>query len=99
MYKIKQIPEDFIVREINDIIFEDNGNYAYFLMKKKNYNTIKAIETIANSLGINVKNIGFAGNKDRNAVTEQFISVKNWKKDFENITLKGIELKYLGNGN
>ena len=99
MYKLKQIPEDFIVKEINGIIFEDNGNYAYFLLKKKNYNTTKAIETIANSLRIDAKNISFAGNKDRNAITEQVISIYHGNKNIEGITLKDIELKYLGNGN
>ncbi|MEK6869502.1 MAG: tRNA pseudouridine(13) synthase TruD [Nanoarchaeota archaeon] len=98
MHKIKQAPEDFIVKEINDVAIGDTGKYAYFILKKKNYNTIKAIETIAKALGINVKNIGFAGNKDRNAVTEQLISIKNERKDFEKIILKDIELKYLGKG-
>ena len=98
MYNIKQVPEDFIVKEVNDITFGDTGKYAYFILKKKNYNTIKAIETIASSLRISPKNIGFAGNKDKNAVTEQLISIKNGKKDFEKISLNGIGLKYLGNG-
>lgn len=98
MYKIKHAPEDFIVKEINDIIIDNTGKYAYFLLKKKNYNTIKAIETIAKALGINVKNIGFAGNKDKNAVTEQLISIKNGKKEFEKVSLKDIWLKYAGKG-
>ena len=98
MHKIKQTPEDFIVKEMNDIILGNTGKYAYFLLKKKNYNTIKAIETIAKALGINVKNIGFAGNKDKNAVTEQLISIKNGKKDFEKVSLKDIGLKYVGKG-
>ena len=98
MHKIKQIPEDFIVKEISDIILGNTGKYAYFLLNKKNYNTIKAIETIAKALGINVKNIGFAGNKDKNAVTEQLISIKNGKKDFEKVPLKDIWLKYVGKG-
>ena len=99
MYKIKQLPEDFIVREIKDIEFDDNGQYAYFLLKKKNHNTLEAAEKIAKKLKISIKSIGFAGNKDKNAVTEQFVSIKNGKKDFERIILKGIELRYLGKGN
>jgi tRNA pseudouridine13 synthase len=99
MHKIKQIPEDFIVKEINDLEFNNSGLYSYFLLKKKNYNTLRAIETIADKLRINKKNIGFAGNKDKNAVTEQVISIKNSNKDIQNIKIKDIELKYLGKGN
>ncbi len=98
MYKLKQITEDFIVREINNLKLDDKGQFAYFSLKKTNYNTLKAIEKIAEKLRINPKNIGFAGNKDRNAITEQTISIKNGKKDCENITLKDIELEYLGRG-
>ncbi|MFH0868320.1 MAG: tRNA pseudouridine(13) synthase TruD [Candidatus Woesearchaeota archaeon] len=99
MHQIKQIPEDFIVKEINDIQFNDNGQYFYFILKKKNYNTLRAVQAIAKQLKINEKDIGFAGNKDKNALTEQFISVKNGNKNIENIKIRDIELKYLGRGN
>ncbi|MBS3101872.1 tRNA pseudouridine(13) synthase TruD [Candidatus Woesearchaeota archaeon] len=99
MHKLKQIPEDFIVKEISHPIIDNNGQYAYFLLRKKNYNTLDAARKIADKLRIKEKNIGFAGSKDRNAVTEQKISVFRGKKDFENINFKDIELKYLGSGN
>jgi len=98
MHKIKQAPEDFIVKEITNVAIGDTGKYAYFILKKKSYNTIKAIENIASTLRISPKNIGFAGNKDKNAVTEQLISIKNGKKDLEKVSLKGIGLKYAGKG-
>ena len=98
MHQIKQIPEDFIVTEINDIKFNNNGQYYYFTLKKKNYNTLRAIQAIAKKLRINEKNIGFAGNKDKNALTEQIISIKNGNKNIENIKIKDIELKYFGKG-
>ena len=98
MHKIKQIPEDFIVKEISNVTLNTNGQYAYFILKKKNYNTLTAIEIVASSLRISPKNIGFAGNKDKNAVTEQLISIKNGKKDFEKVSLKDIGLKYVGKG-
>lgn len=99
MYQIKQIPEDFVVREINELKLDNSGNYSYFLLKKRNYNTLKAIETIAEKLRTNKKSIGFAGNKDKNAITEQIISIKNGNKNIENLKLKDIELKFIGKGN
>ncbi len=100
MYKIKQIPEDFIVKEISNVEFKGAGNYSYFLLKKTNYTTVRAIEHIAKALRIKPKNIGFAGNKDKNAITEQVISFFNINNDkINNLRLKDIELKSLGKGN
>ena len=98
MYKIKQLPEDFIVREISSVNTEENGFYSYFLLKKINHTTIGALEILSQKLDVPLKNFGFAGNKDKNAVTEQKISIFKGSKNIENIRLSGIELKYLGNG-
>lgn len=100
MYKIKQLPEDFIVNEICKIDdkIQNNGQYAYFLLKKTNLNTIDALQILSNKFKIQLKNFGFAGNKDKNAITEQKISILRGSKKFENINLNNIELKYLSNG-
>jgi len=100
MYKIKQLPEDFIVKEISNVKFGEKGDYSYFSLKKENYSTVRAIMHIAQALRIKPKNIGFAGNKDKNAITEQVISVLKVNKDkINNLRLKDIELKFLGKGN
>lgn len=98
MYQIKQIPEDFIVKEISKVNLEENGQYSYFILKKINYSTVRALEILSEKLKIPLKNIGFAGNKDKIAVTEQAMSISRGSKNIENLGLKGIELKYLGNG-
>lgn len=102
MRRIKQIPEDFIVNEINNLVIGNKGQYAYFLLKKKNYNTLDAIKKIAKKLKINEKNIGFAGNKDRNAVTAQIISIKNINDKLigkiQDLKIKDITIVNVGNG-
>ncbi|MBI2101399.1 tRNA pseudouridine(13) synthase TruD [Candidatus Woesearchaeota archaeon] len=98
MHKIKQLPEDFIVKEVSDIKIQNDGLYAYFLLKKISYNTLDALQILSKKFKIPLKNIGFAGNKDRNAVTEQKISIFMGNKNFQNVKLKNIRLKYLGNG-
>jgi len=62
-YKIKSIPEDFIVKEIS---LEDysksqtkQGKFIYCLLKKKNYNTIDAIKQIASIFNLKEKQVGF----------------------------------------
>ena len=98
MHKIKQLPEDFIVKEISEVDTGQAGFYAYFLLKKKNYSTMGALEVLSEKTNILLKNFGFAGNKDKVAVTEQKISVYRGSRGIENFQSNGIELKYLGNG-
>lgn len=95
MYKIKQIPEDFIVKEITNIKPKKEGRYTYFILKKKNYTTEKAIQTIANYFRLPRKKFGYAGNKDKIAITEQYCSVSGKIKD---IKLKDIEIETIGYG-
>lgn len=95
MYKIKQIPEDFHVKEIIDLRF-DQGRHSYYLLKKKGYTTFKAVDFLSKKIGIPIKNIGFAGAKDSKAITEQAISIYNGPtRDFR---FNNIELKFLGRG-
>ena len=98
MYIIKQIPEDFVVKEITDVELKDKGEYTYFILKKRNYTTERAVSAIADYLKIDRKKIGYAGSKDKKALTEQMISIQRFNKT-KNIKLKDIELVYRGKGN
>lgn len=94
-YKLKQIPEDFRVKEIINLEFE-KGRYAYYKLIKKGYTTQRAVEIIAKKMGIKTKFINFAGNKDRNSIAEQYISILHGKK--KGFEIPGIKLEYLGQG-
>jgi len=97
VYKIKQIPEDFIVYERNNLKFSDKGEYAYFWLKKKNWTSVKAIQEIAKRLNISVNRFNIAGNKDKHAVTRQLFSVKSMDKNsFKGIKIKDMEIRYAG---
>lgn len=97
MYKLKQLPEDFKVVEILHLDLADSGEYSYYKLTKKNYNTLDAVRAIARKLNIKDKFLGYAGNKDRAAITEQFVSIKNGPK--KNLILKDLSLEYVGKGN
>jgi len=97
MYKIKQIPEDFVVKEIPSIRPLDSGDYTIAVLKKKGITTPDAVEIIAKKLGVNQRFIGYAGNKDRVAVTEQFISIKgDYKHLISKVKRKRFSLKPVG---
>ena len=96
--KIKQIPEDFIVKERIKLRFS-KGNYSYFKLIKKDWNTSDAIKMIAERLRVDFSFFGYAGNKDRKGVTEQVISVyKIPKERVENLNIRDIKLEFLGYG-
>ena len=88
--KIKQIPEDFIVNEVLKLQVS-NGDYNYYLLKKTNRNTLDVVKHLKNK-GFKV---GYAGLKDKNAVTTQYISVFRKRISFQ---MENVELKYLGSG-
>lgn len=99
MYKLKQLPEDFIVTEKIDIPIHKSGKYLYFRLRKKNENTIDAIKKIAIILNVTEKEIGFAGSKDKNAVTEQTCSMKYISREKLNrIDLPNIQIQFMGYG-
>ncbi len=97
MYKIKQVPEDFVVKEMTNVKLKDNGDYTYFILKKRNYTTERAVSAVANYLKVDRKKIGYAGSKDKKALTEQMISIQRLNKT-KDIKLKDIELVYKGKG-
>ena len=99
MYIIKEKPEDFVVTEISSVEIEEKGKYAYFRLKKKNWNTLDAVKRVARGIGVKEKEVGFAGNKDKKAVTSQMISVLSGKKEkVEGLSLEGITLEFVGYG-
>ncbi len=100
-YQIKKIPKDFIVKEVPSFVFnKENGKYLIYKLKKIKRNTEDCIQFICRQLKTKRKFIGFAGTKDRNAITEQYISIFNIqntknrvekiKDNFENFSLEFI---------
>jgi tRNA(Glu) U13 pseudouridine synthase TruD len=99
MYRIKQLPEDFVVEEVISLPISDHGDYSYWELKKKKVNTLDAVRKIARGLKIQAKQVGFSGNKDRNAVTTQMISLyKVSQERVEHISLLDITLRPVGEG-
>ena len=74
--RLRAAPEDFLVEEIPP---ENKGGTAGpFLicrLTKTNWELQHAVKEIAKRLGISHRRIGWAGTKDRNAITKQWISI------------------------
>lgn len=72
---LKSANEDFRVQEILDIEFSEQGEHEYLLIGKNGENSQWLADQIAQYAGVERVAIGFAGLKDRNAITQQWFSV------------------------
>lgn len=93
---LKQIPEDFVVRERLELEFSEHGEWAYYLLRKRNIAAFDALTTISRVLGLRESAISIAGLKDRRAITEQHIAIKRGPP--RSIKLGALELRFLGRG-
>jgi tRNA pseudouridine13 synthase len=74
--RLRAAPEDFLVEEIPPE--NKGGTTGPFLickLTKTNWELQHAVKEIAKRLGISHRRIGWAGTKDRNAITKQWISI------------------------
>jgi tRNA pseudouridine13 synthase len=100
MAMIKQFPEDFVVREIFEKQAqkegwksEDNGNYIWCDLTKRNYDLFRCLKILSRRLGVSPKRFGYAGTKDKRAVTTQKISVWNVPLErLQAVRLRDIEI-------
>src|SRR3989338_8330516 len=96
--QIKTIPEDFVVKEVATLPL-GKGKYDYYLLQKKGWTTLGAVKRLADFLQTHLKDIGFAGNKDKQAVTSQYISIFCVpRKKVEHFVLSDVTLTYQGSG-
>ncbi|MFO1051235.1 MAG: tRNA pseudouridine(13) synthase TruD [Planctomycetota bacterium] len=91
--KLKDAPGDFRVRETLDFVEDPQGPYFIHRLRKEKLDTLEAIRLIADRLRIDRTRIAFAGLKDRQGVTEQWISIEGERLDWRD---RGIEVRFVG---
>jgi len=93
---IKQTPEDFVVKEVfnkKDEREEEKGFYVWFTLRKRNWDLFRALNIISKKLGVSIKRFGYAGVKDKRAITYQKISVWNVPiEKLKKVKIRDIEL-------
>jgi len=92
--KIKCRPEDFQVEELWRCPIDRTGPFTLYQLAKKNANTIDAVRHAARLAHVPMKDVFFAGLKDRHAATKQYVSIKGGpRRDFHG---SGYSLRFLG---
>ncbi|MFY9510844.1 MAG: tRNA pseudouridine(13) synthase TruD [Rubrivivax sp.] len=74
-YRLKSVPEDFIVQENLALPLAESGEHAYVEVRKRGVGTIAAARYLAELLAIKPALVVHAGLKDEEAVTTQWFSV------------------------
>ena len=72
---LKAVAEDFQVDEVLDIPLSGAGEHLWLWVEKRNLNTEEAARRLARAAGVPVRNISYAGLKDRQALTRQWFSL------------------------
>lgn len=94
--QIEEQVNDFIVTELAS---HDTGEGDHLIVKlrKQNMTTMEAIDTLSNILHISKDRVGYAGNKDKRAITEQYISIEGvTEEDVNQIFTDEFQLEVVG---
>ncbi len=74
--RIRTSPDDFRVTELNDIVPAGSGEHVLLRVRKTDRNTATVARGLARLAGVPARDVGYAGRKDRRAVTEQWFSLR-----------------------
>ena len=73
--RLRAVPEDFEVREELGFALDGGGEHVWLWVRKRDANTDWVARRLAERAGVPAGAVGYAGLKDRRAVTEQWFSV------------------------
>ena len=102
--KLRKIPEDFNVEEIignNDkthwIWAKENNSGKHSIVKitANNWDTHVLIKELSRKLRIGQKAIGFAGTKDKRALTTQYFSLMANPSEIKNLNIENIAIEFM----
>ncbi len=89
---LKTVPEDFVVREISDPPREkEDGKYTIATVTTRNWETNRLVRMLSRTMGISRERIGFAGTKDKRAITTQLMSFYG-NPDLGKVDLKDVSI-------
>ncbi len=92
---IRSHPEDFIVTEKLGFELTGEGEHVFLYIEKTNTNTQWVAEQLAKFANVRRFDVGYAGLKDRNAVTRQWFSIylpKDLNVDWKAFALDDVQI-------
>ncbi|HEY0462970.1 MAG TPA: tRNA pseudouridine(13) synthase TruD [Polyangiaceae bacterium] len=68
-------PEDFVVDEVPLYPLSGAGEHLYARVEKRGYTTPAMVRAVTRAAGVDERDVGYAGLKDKHAVTRQWLSL------------------------
>jgi tRNA pseudouridine13 synthase len=94
---LKRLNEDFVVTELPLQLPSGEGEHIWLDVEKNGANTAFVAQQLAEAAGVQERDVGYAGLKDRHAITRQWFSVYLPKGEAPDLTLlQHPEFKVLG---
>ena len=72
----KEVPEDFVVTEQLPFELTGDGENLFILIEKRELNTQQVCQHLAKVLGKRLRDVGYAGLKDKQSVSRQWFSIQ-----------------------
>ena len=91
--KLKRVPEDFQVDE-EIALAPTGGPFALYRLTKQSLGTREAIDALTRRWNLHPRAIGFAGLKDRHALTRQYVTIQGGPR--RGVSQTNLEIEYLG---
>ena len=89
----KATPEDFVVNEILELDFTGEGEHLWLHIQKSGINTAYLAKLLSEWADIPLRDVGYSGLKDRQALTTQWFSLRIPKKQLPASQFAPIDIK------
>ena len=92
---LRSSAQDFQVVEKLDFEFSGDGEHDVLCIEKTGANTVWVARNLARFAGVALRDVGYAGLKDRTAITRQWFSVRRPSgagTDWSSLTIPGVKL-------
>jgi tRNA pseudouridine13 synthase len=73
--RFRSSPETFAVEEIPAYLPSGTGEHTFVWIEKRGLTTLDAVNMLARRMGVQARDVGYAGMKDRHATTRQWLSL------------------------
>lgn len=97
--RARSFVEDFQVTELLGFELSNDGEHDFLRVEKSNANTLWVARGLARQAGVSVRDVGYAGLKDRHALTTQWFSVRRASgtgTDWSALELQGVRVLEVG---
>lgn len=92
--KLKQLPDDFQVEEVTQVVPGMRGAFAFYRLEKQGWTTPDALALVRRRWKIEPRRLSYGGLKDRHAATVQYLTIFHGPR--RNLAQQHIQVTYLG---